>query len=171
MPADDNLDLQVSRYSTDGYFSPGATWRGTPIELGGRGRLVKLWSVHYSVSEINDDPTTLDLWYNALSSNPEHQGDYIATTDAFFQDKALYGTAVFGQRINKSATGGASRWVWTQIIPLHGLIRPRRQIWVLFRNGWAEWYQFGMEIYYSEIPMLPGDIITANRKYGKYRRS
>lgn len=171
MPPEDNLDIQVARYWSDGDLKVGTQWRGTPIELGGRGRLVRIWSVNYYVEQISDDPTELSMWLNAMSSNPEHQGDLVRASAEFFMDRALYATSVMFNRINKAATGGASRMMWTQQIRVYGLIRPRRQIWVLWTLGMATWFMYGIEIYYSEIPMPQQDVITANRKYGKYRRS
>ncbi len=168
MPPDGDTDIQVARYWNLTIFKSPFVWRGQVVELGGRGRLVQLWAIHHYMLNLGVTIGAQVTWASALSSNPNHEGDLGLVVVDFLGDAALYGTSL---RNEIDSGTSISRDVVTQIVPLYGLIRPRRQIWVLCLEDLLGNRGFGIEIYYSEIPMPRQDVITANRKYGKHRRS
>ena len=132
---------------------------------GGEGNLVELLGAHWSIEGLVAEQTLVGL---ALSSNPEHfpagAGDFVA----WLADKALYARAVW---ISNILTSGYDS-IGSQVIPLYGLIRPRRQIivWTII-NGESTSTGFNLEIYYRPASAPFTEREEVNRKYGKYRRS
>lgn len=145
---------------------------GVPVQLGGRGKVVRMWAVHYHCYFIDPDSQTLD-YRQALSENPEHLDRPPVLTAEFAQDKALYGRAIWDSELAflpAAVTSERSRV--SQLVPLYGLIRPRRQVWVGIIVQGLKDISPCIEVYYSPVNDLPRPIIdTINRARGKYRRS
>ena len=171
MPQDGNLDLQVARFDHEGNLTEG-DYIGHSIELGGRGRLVQMWGIHHYLGTPSAEEG-FGQFISALSSNPQNAGEHPDFgIGQLFADKSLYGTLMRNYRTAiAGVSGGFALWTETWVVPLYGIIRPRRQIWVLwFGQNIVGSDKAGIEIYYSEIPMPRQDVISANRKYGKFRR-
>lgn len=145
---------------------------GFPIELGGRGKVVRMWSVHYHTYFLDGDSQTIRI-RQALSENPEHELRAPVLTAEFAQDKALYARSIVDSEIVNFAANqvGVRQWE-SRVVPLYGLIRPRRQIWVNIITQGLKDMSPCIEVYYSPVSDLPRPIIdTINRARGKYRRS
>jgi len=167
MRQDDNMQVGVF-YSRPGNLSV------TALEVvlgGGEGNLVQIWACHWNI-EILDKRSDFDSFLGlALSSNPEHLLAPPIGFDGFQMDKALYARALWLQA--HGGAGDTSAFTWNKVIPTYGLVRPRRQIMVMFmlQGGIEGATGLGLEVYYSptEVPFTEREEI--NRKYGKYRRS
>jgi len=163
------MGMEVARFSNLKDLGFG-NWIGIPVELGGQGTLVRLWGVHHYIANINSTVPAASLWGSALSSNPEHIGELAFGLDEFMRSPALYGTWLSPYRT--IGTGSQSLSLHTGLVPLYGIVRPRRQIWVLYLVGSAGSDRQGIEIYYNDDVGRDKDLIDeTNRKFGKYRRS
>lgn len=166
MPHED--DVKVASF--DVHDEDGVAFeRGLPIEVGGRGKVVQLWGAHYLLTNM-DTALTFMQFVTGLSENPEHVLNPPASAIAMSQSRAVYGRAHW----NAGWAGAAGTWntlgMW---VPLYGIIRPRRQVWVMV-GVQGESVQFNpvLELYYTPIDTLPRQVINAvNRSRGKYRRS
>jgi len=107
---------------------------------------------------------------SALSSNPEHEGELDLGLDDLFGSPAIYATRMHVNRCDLVSTGGYAWHDETEIIPLYGIIRPRRQVWVEYMVAHDGSNRTGIEIYYSEIDATRPQEAQVNYKYGKYRR-
>lgn len=138
-----------------------------PVEMGARGEAVELLGIHTSITQVFD----ISGFYlaTALSSNPAwYPTPPIVTTQGLLEDKSVYGVGVIlGQTIT---TVGAKAFT-LPIIPLYGIVRPRRQIlvWSFQLSGGP--VTFRVEIYYRPVKLGKEDLDSLNLKYGKYRRS
>jgi len=144
---------------------------GVPIEVGGRGKVVRLWAAHYHFWAPTAANALLRI-ADALSENPDHVGENTVTDGEMRTLTCLYGRSSFVQQ----ATGATYSKDWhTQIVPLYGIIRPRRQVWVMtcyFGTPATSLLHRTLELYYSIPEELPRPIIdTINRARGKYRRT
>lgn len=166
----DNTDVQVARYSLLHDITFG-NWIGIPVELGGRGGVVQMWGIHHYIDGNHGGASVHAIWASALSSNPDHEGELALGLDDYFGSPAMYGTHVYSESQLYTPSGGAStiRHL-TAVIPLYGIIRPRRQIWVQYFVTFAGSNRSGIEIYYSEIDATRRQEAQVNYKYGKYRR-
>jgi len=163
-----NTDVQIARFFDGRDFTFGQQ-RGTVIELGGRGGVVQLWATHHYVGTWQGGNGNAFL-FSGLSSNPDDVGEDAALgLDELFANKAIYGSAAWTSN-NNAAAGGWSSFSWTKVIPLYGIIRPRRQVWILHEVGQSLTHRVGLEIYYSEIDASKTQEAQVNYKYGKYRR-
>jgi hypothetical protein len=144
------------------------------VEVGGRGKLVQLWQVIYHFYDIVTANAALII-ADALSEDPNHELAPPATIAAFAESRALYGRSVWTTQATQVTAVGYYHSQWqNQIVPLYGIIRPRRQLWVTYavQGQPPALGKRSMELYYSVVPDLPGAIKDAiNRKRGKYRRS
>ncbi len=166
MPREDN-PVQVAVDAVD-ITSP--IFDARAIEMGAEGDLVKLLSVRYFVESM---PTNIDLQLiNALSGNPTRI-DVPHVTDAeFLSDRALYGMATMtGIGTNIGAAGSYSLLIENQIIPLHGIVRPRRQLWCYHFQAAAIALTIRIELYYKPVKVDRVTYDLINRKYGLYRRT
>lgn len=165
-----NSDIQIARFSLlqDLDF---ANMVGIPIEFGGRGGVVQIWGIHHSVGRGHSVGSADIFWGSALSSNPDHEGELVAgDLDEFMGSAAIYGNYIMAERRNLTTTGGFTALYGTAVIPLYGIIRPRKQIWVIYIIGFVGSYRFNIEVYYSEIDATLKQEAQVNYKYGKYRR-
>jgi len=167
MPLEDRpVQIAIASLGSDAPPTAGAT----PIEMGGRGDVVELIAVHYSMNIVN---TPVLLQYAlALSSDPEHELAPPATIEAILVDTSVYAVLAQIKALTTSATGYATTMEFnTRIIPLHGIVRPRRQIFIMTYEGTVQPILARAELYYRPISVdkVTQDVI--NRRYGKYRRT
>lgn len=130
-----------------------------PIEMGAKGFAVELFAAHYFV----ENAVGAFNSHFALSSNPEHELTPPPTTNDFLSDPAIYGHS--GSEIASTFLTSMTR-----IIPLYGIIRPRRQILVWVWDTATATNFIRAEIYYRLIELGKTELDTLNLKYGKYRR-
>ena len=162
--------IQVARFNSIG-FDPFNNWFGWPIEIGAKGKLVKIHGVHYLSGYLETLESGTHHWATALSSNPEHAGDLALGLDDFYGSPALYASHHWNYRVMTSDAGRAMMWDKTAIIPLYGLIRPSRQVWINYKIVRDPVDRWAVEIYYEDVEIGRVDQDAYNRKYGKYRRS
>ena len=148
--------------------SPGGG--AVPLEFGAHGNAIKLLAVHYTLQNIfSGMPGQISV---AISSNPAHDPNPLLGVDYLNEQKSLYG---FFRRdweliIAGEAYGFMSMYS-TEIVPLYGLIRPRRQLLVwLFQNLTAT-INIRADIYYEPVILGKIQLDTLNRRFGKYRRT
>ena len=164
MPHEGNVQIALVTRTLTGGVPFGAAF-----EVGSRGEAVKIIAIHYSVGRFFGAGTLTNRLKVALSTNPEHALSPPATEGEFMNDKALYGAISVGTEKFIGAPGVEEvGWV-TSVIPLHGIIRPRRQIIVGF---WISQLaaNFRAEVYYIPVQMNKTELDALNLKYGKYRR-
>ena len=135
------------------------------VEMGARGEAVEMIALHISISAILPSTTQRSIVV-ALSTDPSHEVVPPVARIAMFSLKALYGFSSGFWQVG--ASGGARSS--TEIIPLYGLVRPRRQILVWAWVGITEEQTFRVEIYYRPVSLNKEDLDALNLKYGKYRR-
>jgi len=143
------------------------TYEGAPIEMGAIGEVVELLAVHYSLDVIGY-PTNWRLGLG-LSSNPEHLLNPPGSYEEFLVHNSIYGKMVLVW--NWQGTGVVWREFFTQIIPLYGIIRPRRQVFTIAYEGVTSLLWCVAEIYYRPVDVDKVTKDLVNRKFGKYRRS
>jgi len=152
---------------------PAATaYRSIPIEMGGgEGNLVRLWAIHYNLELIKAIVPATYFIGIALSSNPEHENNPIDDFAIWQSDKALYGRHLW--IADNTGTGNFAFWRKEAIIPLYGLVRPRRQIMsiLMFQYSAELLCGVGAEVYYQPTGAVADEREIVNRKYGKYKRS
>lgn len=182
MPQDDEMQVGVFHaFSGTAISEEGSL----PVELGGgEGNLVRIWACHWAIDFINlesDHGAGIDRLIGlGLSSNPEHELTPLVDFQDFQRSQAVYARAqwVFNHRhsslqngINWADNEDISVRTVPQLVPLYGLVRPRRQImvWTLI-NGTAR-TGMRLEIYYTPFGATRTEREEVNRKYGKYRRS
>lgn len=140
---------------------------GFPMELGGgEGNLVKLVAVHWHIESIQFTSAVLIL--AGISSNPEHELTPPFDFDSFMQNKAIYGR---GSWTAAALTSGFDSQNGV-VVPLYGLIRPRRQIMIVSVINSTAATRVTGEVYYEpfvETNRVERDRV--NREFGKYRRS
>ncbi|MBA7556853.1 hypothetical protein ES705_49576 [subsurface metagenome] len=139
---------------------------GIPILAGARGELMAINSVRYTPPDLGDDAHWIMMF--AMSTNPEHEENPPASIKEFMESKALYAKHVI---ISKSVESVLLTSVDTKHIELYGLLRPRRQIWVLYAvnmTGAKVW--FGLEINYRPVRVDDVTLSEYNQRYGLYKR-
>lgn len=134
--------------------------------------VVSLIAIHWSIEAIN--------WYGAsslvigcLSENPNHELTPPLGVAEFMSDPALYGLCSWAGTLTQAGTEGRSLMIVpaTQIIPLYGMLRPKRQVALIAQISGVALLGMRAEIYYEEA-RPPTDVVDSiNRRYGKYRRS
>ena len=143
-----------------------------PIEAGARGELIAINSVIYTPPDIS---TTVHMTVlTALSTNPEHEANPPASIEEFMTSKALYAKKAWVNEGSVAPDGGsAMAWsIETKAIELYGLLRPRRQIWVVYAVSMIpvkKW--FGLELNYKPVRVDDATLSEYNTKYGLYRRA
>jgi hypothetical protein len=138
-----------------------------PIEAGARGELIAINSVIYTPPDIGMAPHPA-IW-SALSTNPEHEDNPPASIKEFMESKALYAKNFWVE--NCSGEGYPLHTVETKTIELYGLLRPRRQIWVVyavFMIAQTKW--FGLELNYRPVRVDDVTLSEYNQRYGLYKR-
>ena len=166
MPHED--DIKVASFTFEGGAGP-AFREGVSIEVGGRGKVVQLWAAHYHITNF-DTALVFAQWSTGISENPEHALDPPLSSSAMARSRAVYGRMTW----NGGWAGNAGTWdVKPWVIPLYGIIRPRRQIWVnVGVMGEVNDFKPVLELYYTPIDTLPRQVLNSiNRSRGKYRRS
>jgi hypothetical protein len=145
----------------------GNTVDSAVVEMGGgEGNLVELLAVHWHVESVQGGAAVLLV--AGLSSNPEHELSPPADFIESMQDPAVYGRASWTGQLHTSGFDSQNGVV----IPLYGLIRPRRQIMVFININDTTLTQFTGEVYYEPFTEPNRvDRERVNREFGKYRRS
>lgn len=135
------------------------------IEMGARGQAVELLGVHYTLSNLSA-ATSIGIEIG-LSSNPENEGfPFIGSVTPNF-DPSVYGYWDYSI-LTLTGVGHVVREP-QGIIPLYGLVRPRRQVLIfVFNGGTAE---LRTEVYYRSVSLVKEDLDSLNLKFGKYRRT
>ena len=164
MPQEGNA--QVAVFSRIGMVS-GAV-QGNPVEIGARGQAIKLLGLSLSIADII--ATAAYEFFFALSSNPEHELNPPATGNDRFTSRALYGTVFLQKAQNLQVEGGRVYENTTVVVPLHGIVRPRRQIAVSIFTQAGVTGRLRVEIYYQPQAISKVELDALNLKYGKYRR-
>lgn len=167
MPPDDNVQVGV-------FFTRlrAVEATGTVVELGGgEGNLVEILACHWNIENSPQEDSFAAFLGAALSSNPEHELLPPTQFDDFQQNRALYARQIWVYA--HAGIGDTTSFFNTRVIPVYGLIRPRRQIMVVL-NLWRPLETFtaiGLEVYYRPVSAPSTEREEVNRKYGKYRRS
>lgn len=154
-----------------------------PIEMGGgEGNLVRIWACHWAIEllKMPEEALSGDLFLGlALSSNPEHELTPLEDFVDFQDNKALYARgqwtwnfrAFAFLQIEGAYASDRQAQTQTQIIPVYGLVRPRRQIFVWSLLAFTAAMGLTLEVYYTAFGATRTEREEVNRKYGKYRRS
>lgn len=169
MPGEGSTQVQVANFSVR--TGTGITKTAISIEVGGRGEVAELWGVHYSHFDLFPVTYVEGFAFHGLSTNPELlEAAPLAAMDHwdFAADHSIYGRYMWRHRAQ--GVGGTSALIDTSIIPLYGLVRPRRQVWVIVTISF-DGIDAAMELYYRPIRLAQDDQDAIDRKYGKYRRS
>jgi hypothetical protein len=143
---------------------------GIPIEVGARGELMAINSVIYTPPDISTSFHQMIM--SALSTNPEHEANPPADIEDFMMSKALYAKNVWVSNSFISEPGIHQQQTETKTIELYGLLRPRRQIWVVYAINMApnnKW--FGLELNYRPVKVDDVTLSEYNQRYGLYKRS
>ena len=152
--------------------TPATSYTSLPVEFPiGIHQVVSLLAIHWQLESMKNNATS-GLFVAALSENPEHELNPPIGVAELQGNLSLYGMATWMQ----IAGQGGSDWGWatsshTLIIPLYGILRPKRQV-AVFASIWHTGVT-GVrgEIYYEE-ETPPSNIVEAiNRRSGKFRRS
>jgi len=140
-----------------------------PLVMGAEGQAVAIEAVHYSI-DFMDEAFNAYLAI-ALSSNPAHELIPPATIDDMHSNKALYGFSSMFRPFDLVSQGASSTLVNSRIIPLYGVIRPRRQILVYYWLHQSHQTRIRVEVFYQVVSLTINELDTLDRKYGKYRRT
>jgi len=166
LPEGDLVEVLVASHET----SAGAVSEAIPIEMGGQGKLVELLGVHYLVN-YPGSPTGPFILCLGLSSNPNHLLTPPAHRAAFLEDVSIYGAHIHCMApVTAGENYATSHVIDTKIIPLYGIIRPRRQVFVV-RGDTGTAILIRIEVYYRPIAVKGVLRNVIDRKFGKYRRS
>ena len=142
-----------------------------PIEAGARGELIAINSVRYTPPS----PIAIHHWIllTALSTNPEHEETPPASIPEFMESHALYAKSMLTARGPVAVTEYQTRSE-TVHVNLYGLLRPRRQIWVMYAvaitTGSAEVW-IGLELNYIPVKVDDVTLNEYNHRYGLYKRA
>ena len=132
-------------------------------------RAVEILGVKYTMSGLTTAMNTTDRWAAALSENPEHL--LTPPTQTFsFDDKAVYGFLQDVQHGSLTTTGAALKYTRTLQADLYGLLRPFRQVAIIW-NNMREVVKFRMEVYYRPVYLNDDELEALNRQKGAYRRT
>lgn len=149
------------------------TYTSIPVEFPvGISEVVSLIAIHWHIEQVVGGGGATGLLMAALSENPEHELTPPVGVAEFQGNANLYGMATW---LSISGVNG-SDWAFglsgtTLIIPLYGILRPKRQV-AVFANVWQTGFTgIRGEVYY--VPVQPSrDVVDAiSRRYGKYRRT
>ena len=142
-----------------------------PIVAGARGELMAINSVRYTPPDLGTEIHPFIV--TALSTNPEHEANPPASIGEFMTSKALYAKHVFLAQGNVLGDSYAYQvYMETASVELYGLLRPRRQIWVLYAvkmKGFDIW--FGLELNYKPVKVEDITLMEYNKRYGLYKRT
>jgi hypothetical protein len=141
-----------------------------PIEAGARGELIAINSVIYTPPDIGMIFHMIIM--SALSTNPEHEENPPASIREFMESKALYAKKVYVcNSILQGLEYDIGFLLETKAIELYGLLRPRRQIWVVYAvNMLVVKAWFGLEINYRPVRVDDVTLSEYNQRYGLYKR-
>ena len=168
MPQGDNVQVAIVERR------PIATNYGSAVvAMGGLGQAVRIYAVHYHLDYFKTEETF--YFAAALSSNPLHEITPPDDQDLFYEDEALYGFVSYVHSpyvaVGAGEAYGLSDHYKSQIIPLYGIIRPRRQVLCWYHLASSAQSRIRAEIYYEPITLGKNDLETLDRKFGKYRRT
>ena len=148
------------------------SYTAIPVEFAvGIGEAVSLIAIHWHLEQLSG-VSAATLFMAALSENPEHELAPPLGIAEFQGNQSLYGMASFLNYLNLGGTDRGAGNCWgSQIIPLYGILRPKRQI-AVFANAWAAGLTgIRGEIYYEEELPSRQVVDAISRRYGKYRRT
>jgi len=160
MPQEDE-PIKVKEFME--FVPPGAT--GYPVDFGAFGKVVKLLGVNWQVFNVQFDEQ--QYMFTALSSDPDHKNNPPGSANLHYQNKSLYARQTMGS--NQVGIGDRSNWYHNIWMPLHGLVRPARQVQV-FWSVHGSPIPVTLEYYYQEIELTPVLQQDLNLVYGKHRR-
>lgn len=149
-----------------------STYTSLPVEFPiGVGQVVSLIAVHWHIETLKDTGGAA-IFVAALSENPEHEAAPPGGVAELHGNQSLYGMATFVCIVQQNAINHAyGLYCGTQVIPLYGLLRPKRQV-AVFANVWAAGVTgIRGDIYYKEAQPSVALVDAINRRYGKYRRT
>ena len=163
MPQEGNVQVST-------FFATVATGQvvSQVVEMGAKGQAVELLGIHTSFFQMRAN--SIARISTALSTNPEHLLAPPTSVVEMLRAKSLYGLSITGHETALVVEGGNDQ-SWTSIIiPLYGIIRPRRQILILGQSGGVAGNEFKVEVYYRPSELSKVELDALNLKYGKYRR-
>ena len=139
--------------------------------IGIRGAAVRLWGIHYTVSAIG---TTLNEFLDfacALSEDPGHLLEPFTVPSILLTSPKVYGVFYVRQQMVISTNGATILRAFAKEIPLHGILRPSRQVFTVV-NRLNDAVQVRAEIYYSPVGNLSrAEVDGLNRQKGAIRRT
>lgn len=162
MPAEDNVQVVSRAIVTEATDN-----NSLVIDVGARGQAVELLAIHYNFRQFNANETQYLLI--ALSSNPEHELVIPATAALFLSDASSYGFLALNHLETVGAAGVWQVLLPVIVVPLYGLVRPRRQI-LMWRFAGDSSLSLRADIYYRPVSLNKTELDSLNLKYGKYRR-
>ncbi len=140
--------------------------------VGRKDMAVRLIAAHYHISGLNSDigAGAVVRWGACLSQNPDHENSPPTLTFAN-TDSAVY---ALGQRLySRQIAGAAGGWALIEDglhVPLYGLLRPFRQVLIMY-NSTNLTVKLAAEIFYAPVDLPLEDLNTLNRQKGSYRRT
>jgi len=141
--------------------------RGLPFEMGAVGEAVELLAVHYHVADIT--AANAGYIYFALSSKASTAS--LLSHAFFFQTHDFYGVHCWQWALSPNGINWISNvQIQSAVVPLYGIIRPRRQMWHIRILAVSIPY-IRMEVYYRPVELPREELDLLNRKYGLYRRT
>lgn len=136
----------------------------------GIGQVVSLIAIHWHLEQVKSS-TGAGLLMAALSENPEHLANPPIGVAEFQGDPDMYGMATWASFSLVNGSDWARDSVThSLIVPLYGMLRPKRQI-AVFANVWVDYTGVRGEIYYEEETPSSEVVNAISRRYGKYRRT
>lgn len=151
-----------------------STYTSIPVEFPiGIKQVVSLIAIHWALEQLKDSGAAgAGLFMAALSENPNHELTPPGGVAEFQSNPDLYGMVTWTSFMDQSGINRSSQGIiGTQIIPLYGILRPKRQI-AVFANIWAVSITgIRGEIYYEEEEPSGVVVDAISRRYGKYRRT
>jgi len=137
----------------------------------GIGDAVFLYAIHWHLERCFNGSAE-GLFIAALSENPEHELVPPVGVAEFQGNPSLYGMATWVQMTWLAGAAYSSIANTNHlIVPLYGILRPKRQV-AVFANVWSSGLTgIRGEVYYQEAKPASEVVDAINRRYGKYRRS
>lgn len=141
-----------------------------PVEMGAQGNVVELIAIHYSLPDVSIIDNFRCMM--VLSSNPNHLLNPPAGRFLNSSTPGLYGAGyLVGNFMSNGINYAVSEVIKTLIIPLYGLMRPRRQVLIVSMTCVHAPMTCHVEIYYRPVSLSNELENSINRKFGKFKRS
>lgn len=151
--------------------STSAAYDSIPVEFPvGLSDAVSLIAIHWHIESLLHTASSV-LVMCALSENPEHEIAAPIGVAEFQGNSDLYGMATWVGSFHSSVDGNSvARALGTIVVPLYGMLRPKRQV-AVFANISGMLIGMRGEIYYEEETPSHQVVDAISRRYGKYRRT